>query len=114
MVPFQATILRPAYYIGVDDQRQLVVLGIRGTTQAHDLFTDLCTSGEAFLDGGFAHAGMLHAANWFVKNEGQTLKEQLQQNKVGLSLPCSSTDKHCGKKAKCLYEHDAAERALWY
>ncbi|GAQ79687.1 hypothetical protein KFL_000360030 [Klebsormidium nitens] len=76
----RATILRPAYYIAADDRRRLIILGIRGTTQAHDLFTDLATAGEEFLDGGFAHAGILHAAKWFVKNEASTLKKQLQQN----------------------------------
>jgi hypothetical protein len=83
----QANILRPAFFIGVDDQKRLVVLGIRGTTQAHDLFTDLSTAGEEFLDGGYAHAGMLHAAKWFVEHEAKTLKEQLQQNKVTLRHP---------------------------
>lgn len=79
---WQATILRPAYYIAADDRRQLIILGIRGTTQAHDLFTDLATAGEEFLDGGYAHAGILHAAKWFVKKEAPTLKKLLQQNPV--------------------------------
>lgn len=86
----QANILRPAFFIGVDDQKRLVVLGIRGTTQAHDLFTDLSTAGEEFLDGGYAHAGMLHAARWFVEHEAKTLKEQLQQNKVTLRPSAAS------------------------
>lgn len=70
---------KPAYYIIKYHRKRCIVMGIRGTSAAHDVLTDLNTHCEPF-EGGFAHSGMLAAAQWLLRNEGQTLQNVLKEN----------------------------------
>lgn len=81
----EASVLRPAYYIGIDTRYKLVVMGIRGTHSVHDIITDLASEGEqsSTFEGLSAHFGSAEAAHWFLKHETATLKKCLEENKVG-------------------------------
>ncbi|XP_024517736.1 sn1-specific diacylglycerol lipase beta [Selaginella moellendorffii] len=77
----KASVMRPAYYIGLDHRAQTVILGIRGTQSIHDLITDLASHGEEeIFNEGNAHFGTAQAARWFFHNEVQTLRKCLQEN----------------------------------
>ncbi|KAL2635883.1 hypothetical protein R1flu_007362 [Riccia fluitans] len=79
----RASVLRPAYYIGVDIRYKLVVMCIRGTSTLHDLITDLATHNEnaGILDGEPVHYGSYEAARWLQRHESSTLKRCLQEHK---------------------------------
>ncbi|KAL3683933.1 hypothetical protein R1sor_001955 [Riccia sorocarpa] len=79
----RASVLRPAYYIGVDIRYKLVVMCIRGTSTYHDLVTDLATYNEnaGILDGQPVHYGSYEAARWLHRHESPTLKCCLQEHK---------------------------------
>eukprot|EP00249_Psilotum_nudum_P003658 c17117_g1_i1 orf=177-1667(-) len=74
-----AAVLRPAYFIAVDDAKSCVVISIRGTRAAPDILTDLKPHSEKF-GGGYAHSGMLEAAVWILKNEIGTIQDLLRLN----------------------------------
>ncbi|KAF8068165.1 unsaturated glucuronyl hydrolase [Scenedesmus sp. PABB004] len=64
----ETTTTRPAYALWVDAKRKALVWGFRGTTDLNDMLTDACASCTPYA-GGYAHWGMLQAAQWFVDNE---------------------------------------------
>ncbi|KAJ7539679.1 hypothetical protein O6H91_11G105200 [Diphasiastrum complanatum] len=98
-VPTSA-ILKPAFYIAVDNIRKCVVMCIRGTQAATDVLTDLNLHGEQ-IEGGYAHAGMLAAARRFHDNEGHILRDLLVANQgyrlvlVGHSLGAGTAGLLC-------------------
>lgn len=89
----KASVMRPAYYIGVDTRHKLVVMSIRGTSTLHDLVTDLATHNEnsGILDGEPVHYGSFEAAQWLQRHEAATLRRCLEENKVspGVNTLCS-------------------------
>eukprot|EP00850_Spirogloea_muscicola_P007678 SM000039S14508 [mRNA] locus=s39:524519:526466:+ [translate_table: standard] len=79
-------ILRPSYYVAIDDRRQLVVLGVRGTASGRDLMTSLAghsseVEGLEAVGGGFSHYGSAEAAKWFVEHELATLRRCLAEHR---------------------------------
>jgi hypothetical protein len=44
-------VMKPAFYIVVHHRRRCVVMGIRGTSAAHDVLTDLNPHSEPFEGG---------------------------------------------------------------
>lgn len=72
-------VMKPAFYIVKHHRRRCVVMGIRGTSEAYDVLTDLNPHSEPF-EGGFAHSGMLTAAQWLLQNEAETLRNVLHEN----------------------------------
>eukprot|EP00850_Spirogloea_muscicola_P002121 SM000008S22210 [mRNA] locus=s8:428376:430309:- [translate_table: standard] len=92
LVFWQPDILRPSYYVAIDDRRQLVVLGVRGTASGRDLMTSLAghsseVEGLEAVGGGFSHYGSAEAAKWFVEHELATLRRCLAEHRVRASLP---------------------------
>ncbi|KAG0556717.1 hypothetical protein M758_11G071800 [Ceratodon purpureus] len=71
--------MKPAFYIVVHHRRRCVVMGIRGTSAAHDVLTDLNPHSEPF-EGGRAHSGMLASAKWLLQTEAETLHRVLHEN----------------------------------
>uniref|UniRef100_A0A7N2MSD5 Fungal lipase-type domain-containing protein n=1 Tax=Quercus lobata TaxID=97700 RepID=A0A7N2MSD5_QUELO len=61
-----SSVMRPGYYIGIDNCRKLVILGIRGTLTVYDLITDIVSSGdgEVTFEGYSTHFGTAEAARW--------------------------------------------------
>ncbi|KAJ7523939.1 hypothetical protein O6H91_18G069400 [Diphasiastrum complanatum] len=87
-------VLKPAFYIAVDDTRQCVVMSIRGTLTATDILTDLNPHSEQFV-GGYAHSGMLAAARSFMDSEASTLQDILIANEddiVARACPAALED----------------------
>eukprot|EP00850_Spirogloea_muscicola_P013962 SM000097S24815 [mRNA] locus=s97:436383:439959:+ [translate_table: standard] len=76
----KAQIQRPAFFVALDHERSLVVLGIRGTYAATDVLTDLTPHCEHF-QGGYAHSGMLGAAKWLLREEVSGVRQLLAKNK---------------------------------
>eukprot|EP00850_Spirogloea_muscicola_P003634 SM000014S00422 [mRNA] locus=s14:1259732:1262860:- [translate_table: standard] len=76
----KAQIQRPAFFVALDHERALVVLGIRGTYAATDVLTDLTSHCEHF-QGGYAHSGMLGAAKWLLREEIPGVRQLLAENK---------------------------------
>ncbi|KAF6264216.1 Alpha/Beta hydrolase protein [Scenedesmus sp. NREL 46B-D3] len=74
-----ATTTRPAYALWVDAPNKRLVWGFRGTTDLNDMLTDACASCVPY-DGGYAHWGMLQAAQWFAANELPRVKGFLDQH----------------------------------
>ncbi|KAL9142938.1 hypothetical protein ABFS82_14G204000 [Erythranthe guttata] len=81
-----SSVLRPAYYIGVDMRKKLVILGIRGTHTVFDLVTDIISSShednEITFEGYSTHFGTAEAARWFMCHEIATIRDCLQKHKV--------------------------------
>ncbi|WIA11152.1 hypothetical protein OEZ85_011291 [Tetradesmus obliquus] len=75
----QTTTTRPAYAVWVDAPNKRLVWGFRGTTDLNDMLTDACASCEPYLDG-YAHWGMLQAAQWFAQNELARVRGFLDQH----------------------------------
>uniref|UniRef100_A0A383WJQ1 Fungal lipase-type domain-containing protein n=1 Tax=Tetradesmus obliquus TaxID=3088 RepID=A0A383WJQ1_TETOB len=75
----QTTTTRPAYAVWVDAPNKRLVWGFRGTTDLNDMLTDACASCEPYMDG-YAHWGMLQAAQWFAENELARVRGFLNQH----------------------------------
>lgn len=73
-----ANALRPAYLIAVDDIMEEVVFCVRGTCNMLDILTDLCAAPTPYC-GGYAHWGMLHAAEWLAANELEYVSELMKE-----------------------------------
>ncbi|KAJ6392113.1 hypothetical protein OIU77_025968 [Salix suchowensis] len=58
--------MRPGYYIAIDPQKKLVILGIHGTYTVYDLITDIVASSdeEVTSEGYSTHYGTAEAACW--------------------------------------------------
>eukprot|EP00850_Spirogloea_muscicola_P023442 SM000357S13383 [mRNA] locus=s357:20987:24466:+ [translate_table: standard] len=76
----KSQIQRPAFFVALDHERELVVLGIRGTSAATDVLTDLTPHCEPFQDG-YAHSGMLGSAKWLLREEVPGVRQLLAENK---------------------------------
>ncbi|KAL7126684.1 hypothetical protein ABFS83_14G204000 [Erythranthe nasuta] len=80
-----SSVLRPAYYIGVDMRKKLVILGIRGTHTVFDLVTDIISSSheenEITFEGYSTHFGTAEAARWFMSHEIATIRDCLEKHK---------------------------------
>ncbi|XP_078427570.1 alpha/beta-Hydrolases superfamily protein [Wolffia australiana] len=78
-----SSVMRPGYYIGIDERNELVVLGIRGTHTVYDLITDLISSSDqrVALEGFSTHFGTAEAARWFLRHELSTIKKYLNKHK---------------------------------
>nr|XP_027189676.1 uncharacterized protein LOC101505526 isoform X4 [Cicer arietinum] len=76
-----SSVMRPAYYIGVDTRKKLVILGIRGTHALYDLITDIVSSsdGEVTYDGYSTHFGTAESARWFLHHEIGNLRKYLEK-----------------------------------
>lgn len=76
-------LMRPGYYIGIDNRRKLVILGIRGTHTVYDLITDIVSSSdeEVTFEGYSAHFGTAEAARWFLSHEIGTIRNCLEKYK---------------------------------
>uniref|UniRef100_A0A6N2KSW6 Fungal lipase-like domain-containing protein n=1 Tax=Salix viminalis TaxID=40686 RepID=A0A6N2KSW6_SALVM len=62
---------RPGYYIAIDPQKKLVILGIHGTYTVYDLITDIVASSdeEVTSEGYSTHFGTAEAACWLISHE---------------------------------------------
>jgi len=80
----ESSILRPGYYIGIDPQAKLVILGIRGTHTVYDLVTDLIAlSDKKVSPKGFStHFGTYEAARWYLRHELGIIRKCLEKHKV--------------------------------
>ena len=80
----ESSILRPGYYIGIDPQAKLVILGIRGTHMVYDLVTDLIAlSDKKVSPKGFStHFGTYEAARWYLRHELGIIRKCLEKHKV--------------------------------
>ncbi|KAK4573020.1 hypothetical protein RGQ29_031119 [Quercus rubra] len=76
-----SSVMRPGYYIGIDNRRKLVILGIRGTQTVYDLITDIVSSsdGEVTFEGYSTHFGTAEAARWFLFHEMGTIRNCLEK-----------------------------------
>ena len=76
-----SSVMRPGYYIGIDNRRKLVILGIRGTQTVYDLITDIVSSsdGEMTFEGYSTHFGTAEAARWFLFHEMGTIRNCLEK-----------------------------------
>ncbi|KAF3952055.1 hypothetical protein CMV_022356 [Castanea mollissima] len=76
--------MRPGYYIGIDDRRKLVILGIRGTQTVYDLITDIVSlgDGEVTFEGYSTHFGTAEA-RWFLFHEMGTIRNCLEKYEEG-------------------------------
>jgi len=81
-----SSVMRPAYYIGVDPRKKLVILGIRGTHALYDLITDIVSSsdGEVTFEGYSTHFGTAECARWFLHHEIGNIRKYLQKHEVGM------------------------------
>ncbi|KEH42566.1 putative lipoprotein lipase [Medicago truncatula] len=77
-----SSVMRPAYYIGVDPRKKLVILGIRGTHALYDLITDIVSSsdGEVTYEGYSTHFGTAECARWFLHHEIGNIRKYLQKH----------------------------------
>ncbi|KAF1880634.1 hypothetical protein Lal_00011693 [Lupinus albus] len=76
-----SSVMRPAYYVGVDARRKLVILGIRGTRTVYDLITDvLSSSDEITFEGYSTHFGTAESARWFLWHEIETIRKCLKKH----------------------------------
>lgn len=78
-----SSVMRPGYYIGIDPQKKLVILGIRGTHTVYDLVTDIVSTsdGDVTFEGYSTHFGTAEAARWFLDHEMGTIKKCLDKHK---------------------------------
>ncbi|KAK7277529.1 hypothetical protein RJT34_22543 [Clitoria ternatea] len=76
-----SSVMRPAYYIGVDTRKKLVILCIRGTHTLYDLITDIVSSsdGEVTFEGYSAHFGTSESARWFLHHEIEIIRKCLEK-----------------------------------
>lgn len=76
-----SSVMRPGYYIGIDNRRKLVIFGIRGTQTVYDLITDIVSSsdGEVTFEGYSTHFGTAEAARWFLFHEMGTIRNCLEK-----------------------------------
>lgn len=83
-----SSVMRPAYYIGVDTRKKLVILGIRGTHTFYDLITDILSSsdGEVTYEGYSTHFGTAESARWFLCHEIEIIRKCLEKHAVGMIL----------------------------
>ncbi|KAK7393426.1 hypothetical protein VNO78_21982 [Psophocarpus tetragonolobus] len=77
-----SSVMRPAYYIGVDTRKKLVILGIRGTHTLYDLITDILSSsnGEVTFEGYSTHFGTAESARWFLHHEIEIIRKCLEKH----------------------------------
>ncbi|RZB72140.1 hypothetical protein D0Y65_036465 [Glycine soja] len=77
-----SSVMRPAYYIGVDTRKKLVILGIRGTHTFYDLITDILSSsdGEVTYEGYSTHFGTAESARWFLRHEIEIIRKCLEKH----------------------------------
>ncbi|KAG4981953.1 hypothetical protein JHK87_026702 [Glycine soja] len=77
-----SSVMRPAYYIGVDTRKKLVILGIRGTHTFYDLITDILSSsdGEVTYEGYSTHFGTAESARWFLCHEIEIIRKCLEKH----------------------------------
>lgn len=82
----KSNVLRPGYYLGLDMQKKLVILCIRGTQNVYDLITNIISSGheEVTFEGYSAHFGTAEAARWFLTHEIDSIRMCLNNHKVAL------------------------------
>lgn len=93
-----SSVLRPAYYLGIDSRNKLVVFGIRGTHTVYDLITDMISSSDkgTTFEGFSTHFGTAESARWFLQHELKTIRECLEKHKVSKKLLFL-----CWKKKNC-------------
>lgn len=79
-----SSVMRPAYYIGIDPRKKLVILGIRGTHALYDLITDIASSsdGDVTFDGYSTHFGTAESARWFLRHEIEIIRNILEKHEV--------------------------------
>lgn len=73
----------PPYLIYVDHQEQDIVVAIRGLNLGRESdYAVLLDNrlGQELFDGGYVHHGLLEAAAWLLKKEGETLKALLKKH----------------------------------
>ncbi|KAI5394946.1 hypothetical protein KIW84_061529 [Lathyrus oleraceus] len=77
-----SSVMRPAYYLGVDTRKKLVILGIRGTHALYDLITDIVSSsdGEVTFEGYSTHFGTAECARWFLHHEIGNIRRYLAKH----------------------------------
>lgn len=77
-----SSVMRPAYYIGIDPRKKLVILGIRGTHALYDLITDIASSsdGDVTFDGYSTHFGTAESARWFLRHEIEIIRNILEKH----------------------------------
>jgi hypothetical protein len=68
---------KPCFYVVYDEQRNALVVAIRGTFSLHDIMTDLSGEYVPFMNG-FAHSGFLQAALWIRDHYFDKLREWME------------------------------------
>ncbi|KAK9282229.1 hypothetical protein L1049_005143 [Liquidambar formosana] len=76
-------VMRPGYYIGIDNRQKIVIFGIRGTQSVYDIVTDIVSSSneEVTFEGYSTHFGTAEAARWFLSHEMGTIQKCLEKHK---------------------------------
>uniref|UniRef100_A0A6S8C9I3 sn-1-specific diacylglycerol lipase n=2 Tax=Aplanochytrium stocchinoi TaxID=215587 RepID=A0A6S8C9I3_9STRA len=57
----------PAYYVSYNSQSKNVIIGIRGTSNLEDVFTDILCVNKNFLDVRYGHEGFINGAKNVLK-----------------------------------------------
>ncbi|KAF5459355.1 hypothetical protein F2P56_023309, partial [Juglans regia] len=75
------SLMRPEYYIAIDDRRKLLIIGIRGTQTIYDLIIDIASSsdGEVTFEADSTHFGTAEATRWFLTHEIGTIRTCLEK-----------------------------------
>ncbi|KAK7345792.1 hypothetical protein VNO77_16403 [Canavalia gladiata] len=78
-----SSVMRPAYYIGIDPRKKVVIWGIRGTHTLFDLITDIVSSsdGDVTFEGYSTHFGTAESARWFLHHEIEIVRKCLEKHK---------------------------------
>lgn len=75
---WSASDFRPCHYVAIDRRRRRIVIGVRGSLEVSDLYTDFTAAPVAWeFDGvkGFVHEGLLSAAAYVHASTADALAE---------------------------------------
>jgi hypothetical protein len=82
----QTAKFQPAFFIAKDGDARLVRVVVRGTSDMHDVLTDMAGKWVPLQDG-FAHEGMLQAAEWLLEATVPVLEGLQRDDIAGCAAP---------------------------
>eukprot|EP00514_Thraustochytrium_sp_LLF1b_P012581 CAMPEP_0184544522 /NCGR_PEP_ID=MMETSP0199_2-20130426/3676_1 /TAXON_ID=1112570 /ORGANISM="Thraustochytrium sp., Strain LLF1b" /LENGTH=555 /DNA_ID=CAMNT_0026938707 /DNA_START=36 /DNA_END=1703 /DNA_ORIENTATION=- len=97
---------KPSYFVAMNAKRKTAIVAIRGTSSLQDVLTDIIHTPVPFVNGSFAHSGMLQAARFVVNRTAPIISDLFHPLGYEVTIVGHSLAAGAATLATIIFQHE--------